>query len=151
MTAQRAPHATLAGGWRATAACLDEDPELFFPDGETGTSARNQLELARRICAGCDVRLQCLEAALSSQASYGMWGGTTAEERRSMRRRGVTTWEEPPAPRPVFTPVAKVEEPIPETTSPYVVAVHSAPIPPAGGGESWESAFSSLREWAGSR
>lgn len=68
------------------AACLDEDPELFFPVGETG-AALHQFEFARRVCDTCERRTACLEVAIATDAPHGMWGGTTPEERRRMKRR----------------------------------------------------------------
>jgi len=62
--------------WRNRAACLDEDPELFFPIGTTGT-ALDQIERAKEVCARCDVRGQCLEWALQ----------TREDQRRAFRRR----------------------------------------------------------------
>lgn len=40
--------------WRHRAACLDEDPELFFPIGNTGP-ALLQIEEAKAVCRRCDV------------------------------------------------------------------------------------------------
>ena len=77
--------------WREHAACLDEDPNLFFPDGERGHAPMNQMELAREVCKRCPVRLDCLEGAFVQNITDGMWGGTTPEERRSIKRRGVVT------------------------------------------------------------
>jgi WhiB family redox-sensing transcriptional regulator len=58
--------------------------EEWFPDGEgEGEPARR----ARQVCAGCPVRAECLELALSMpQRPAGIWGGTTERERRDMRR-----------------------------------------------------------------
>lgn len=80
--------------WRTRAACLEEDPDLFFPDGERGYSSLNQLELARTVCRRCPVRLTCLRAAMNTGATYGMWGGTTPDERRSLRRRSTSCYVE---------------------------------------------------------
>jgi WhiB family redox-sensing transcriptional regulator len=71
--------------WVHRARCKDEDPELFFPVGTTGPAAA-QIDSAKAVCAGCDVRLQCLEWALSTGQDAGVWGGTSEEERRSIRR-----------------------------------------------------------------
>ena len=72
--------------WRRDAACRDEDPELFFPIGTTGP-AIDQANAAKRVCARCDVREECLEFALASNQDAGVWGGLTEEERRSLRRQ----------------------------------------------------------------
>ncbi len=65
--------------WAAHASCRRVDPELFFSDeGDVG--------FALRVCEGCPVREECLEWALVTGASYGVWGGTTEEERRQLRR-----------------------------------------------------------------
>ena len=71
--------------WVHRARCKDEDPELFFPVGTTGPAA-SQIDDAKAVCAGCDVRLQCLEWALATGQDAGVWGGTSEEERRSIRR-----------------------------------------------------------------
>ena len=45
--------------WRHRSACLDEDPELFFPIGNTGPAIL-QIEEAKQVCRRCEVREQCL-------------------------------------------------------------------------------------------
>lgn len=45
--------------WRHKAACLNEDPELFFPIGNTGP-ALAQIEEAKKVCQRCEVREECL-------------------------------------------------------------------------------------------
>jgi WhiB family transcriptional regulator, redox-sensing transcriptional regulator len=72
--------------WRTKAACASVAPDLFFPAGETG-DALEQAEAAKAICAGCPVRSECLEFAIATRQQYGIWGGTTEVERRSIRRR----------------------------------------------------------------
>ena len=75
-----------APGWRDLAACRDTDPELFFPVGDAGPALR-QVARAKQICAGCTVRTPCLEWALASGQEAGVWGGTSEDERRALRRR----------------------------------------------------------------
>lgn len=75
----------LLTGWRAKAACLGEDPELFFPVGTTG-AALDQTTRAKSICAGCEVRAACLDWALRT-GQDGVWGGTTEDQRRILRRQ----------------------------------------------------------------
>lgn len=72
--------------WRTSAACRDEDPELFFPIGTTGPAVE-QTEAAKRVCAGCSVRDECLEFALATNQDAGVWGGLNEDERRTLRRQ----------------------------------------------------------------
>jgi WhiB family redox-sensing transcriptional regulator len=74
--------------WRELAACRDTDPDLFFPVGTTGP-AIEQIESAKRVCNECEVREPCLEFALESNQDSGVWGGTSEEERRAIRRQRV--------------------------------------------------------------
>ena len=78
----------MSGAWQKEGACRTEDPELFFPVGQT-SSAKAQAELAKAVCCRCPVMGQCLQWALETRVEDGVWGGTTEEERRSMRRRAV--------------------------------------------------------------
>ena len=72
-------------GWRAEALCRDTDPELFFPIGTTG-AALVQIEQARAVCRQCPVQADCLDFALTTNQDSGIWGGTSEEERRKLRR-----------------------------------------------------------------
>ncbi|HET7408417.1 MAG TPA: WhiB family transcriptional regulator [Mycobacteriales bacterium] len=72
--------------WRDHAACLDEDPELFFPIGNTGP-ALVQVAEAKAICRRCDVLQECLDWAVSSGQDAGVWGGMSEDERRAFKRR----------------------------------------------------------------
>ncbi|MGP2436225.1 WhiB family transcriptional regulator [Streptomyces sp. JW3] len=72
--------------WREHAACRDEDPDLFFPIGTSGP-ALLQTEQAKAVCHHCPVRDQCLEWALDTGQSIGVWGGTDENERRALKRR----------------------------------------------------------------
>jgi WhiB family redox-sensing transcriptional regulator len=72
--------------WRAAGACLNADPDLFFPISSAGP-AEQQIVRAKVICAGCGVRRECLEFALAHDQVYGIWGGTTPEDRQRERRR----------------------------------------------------------------
>jgi hypothetical protein len=49
--------------WRHNAVCREEDPELFFPIGNTGP-ALLQIEEAKAVCRRCPVMEQCLQWAL---------------------------------------------------------------------------------------
>ena len=67
--------------WQTDALCAQTDPEAFFP--EKGGSTRD----AKRICASCDVRDQCLEYALQNDERFGIWGGLSERERRRLKHR----------------------------------------------------------------
>jgi WhiB family redox-sensing transcriptional regulator len=74
--------------WLKDAACLTADPDLFFPpDGERGPSRDARDVMALAVCAACPVLEQCRRHALSARETYGIWGGTTEDERRSFHVR----------------------------------------------------------------
>ncbi len=72
--------------WRRVASCRDTDPDLFFPVGTTGP-AIEQIENAKAVCRTCEAQVPCLEFALSTNQDSGIWGGTSEEERRKLRRQ----------------------------------------------------------------
>ena len=74
--------------WRADAICRDTDPELFFPVGTTGY-ALLQIARAKEVCGQCPVQGECLDYALETNQDSGIWGGTSEEERRVLRRQYV--------------------------------------------------------------
>jgi WhiB family transcriptional regulator, redox-sensing transcriptional regulator len=67
--------------WQERANCLGVDPDLFFP--ERGASTKE----AKGVCRGCEVRVDCLEYALSHGEKFGIWGGLSERERRRVRRQ----------------------------------------------------------------
>jgi WhiB family redox-sensing transcriptional regulator len=71
--------------WRDSAACRDTNPDLFFPVGTTGP-AIEQIENAKAVCRECPVQATCLEYALITNQDSGVWGGTSEEERRKIRK-----------------------------------------------------------------
>ena len=72
--------------WRLRASCRSTDPDLFFPVGSTGL-AIEQIDAAKQVCAECPVNGPCLEFALATNQDSGVWGGTSEEERRTLRRQ----------------------------------------------------------------
>ncbi|NMR20888.1 WhiB family transcriptional regulator [Cellulomonas fimi] len=70
-------------GWQERALCAQTDPEAFFP--EKGGSTRE----AKKVCTGCEVRVECLEYALEHDERFGIWGGLSERERRKLKRRVV--------------------------------------------------------------
>lgn len=71
--------------WRVRAACNgDADPDTWFAaDDDRTRQAR-----ARRICAACPVRPDCLAAALNTTPRpTGVWGGLSEHDRRVLVAR----------------------------------------------------------------
>jgi len=75
--------------WRDDALCREIGPAIFFPG--TGHSVRP----AKRICAQCEVRSNCLEFAVRSFVRDGVWGGCTRTDFERIRReRGLAEPQE---------------------------------------------------------
>jgi len=64
--------------WRHKAVCRDEDPELFFPVGNSGP-ALAQIADAKIVCNRCPVTTECLSWALESGQDAGVWGGMSED------------------------------------------------------------------------
>ena len=65
--------------WMDDGLCREVDWAPFFPPLSTNARA------AKRICARCRVKTECLEWALEHE-EQGIWGGTSDEERRKLKR-----------------------------------------------------------------
>ncbi|MGW1680097.1 WhiB family transcriptional regulator [Saccharopolyspora sp. NPDC002376] len=74
------------------------DPDTYFRASSTGKDSELvQRGDARALCTDCSVRNECLEVALLSESDagfcWGVWGGTSARDRRRAlkraRRQGV--------------------------------------------------------------
>lgn len=46
---------------------------------------------ALRLCGVCVVTAACLEYALRNKEAYGIWGGMTTKERKSLARKRLAT------------------------------------------------------------
>jgi WhiB family redox-sensing transcriptional regulator len=74
--------------WQLVGACRGTDASLFFhPEGERGRARAAREIAAKAVCARCPVIRQCYEAALAAHEPYGVWGGTTEEERAAILGR----------------------------------------------------------------
>lgn len=64
--------------WARQAACAGGEPDTWFPHqgGDLGP--------AKRVCASCPVRRECLEYALAWNIRHGVWGGLSPSQRRPM-------------------------------------------------------------------
>jgi WhiB family transcriptional regulator, redox-sensing transcriptional regulator len=76
--------------WLRSAACVGEDPELFFPVGTSGPALRD-VAAAKQVCSHCPVTGECLDWALAgaqemSWGTSGIWGGLSEKERDAMMR-----------------------------------------------------------------
>jgi WhiB family redox-sensing transcriptional regulator len=78
---------TAGADWRALSACRETDPELFFPLSPRGPGLV-QTARAKVVCGRCEVLDQCLQFALSTGQEFGVWGGTSEDERRRLVRAG---------------------------------------------------------------
>lgn len=67
--------------WHRRAACRGVDPEVFFPASDAEAAH------AKAICRECVVLDACLTSALRGGERFGVWGGTSEEERKAMRYR----------------------------------------------------------------
>lgn len=63
------------------AICAQTDPEAFFPE-KGGSTAR-----AKAVCDSCPIRRECLDWALAHDERFGVWGGTSEQDRRLIRLR----------------------------------------------------------------
>jgi WhiB family transcriptional regulator, redox-sensing transcriptional regulator len=67
--------------WMQAALCREASAGEFFPSDGVG------VERARRVCAGCPVKAECLEYALTYRIDHGVWGGCSERERRRILRQ----------------------------------------------------------------
>ena len=72
---------------RADRACVDVDPEVFFPPTNTPAA----VEYAKQFCRRCPVLHDCRTWAVAHAETDGIWGGTTEPERRRRRARAAST------------------------------------------------------------
>lgn len=66
--------------WMLAARCRERAPHEFFPSDGVG------VDEARKVCAECPVRVECLEYALTYRIDHGVWGGASERERRRILR-----------------------------------------------------------------
>jgi WhiB family redox-sensing transcriptional regulator len=82
--------------WMHDGKCLDHDPELFYEPLPTGSRSATYVHPAVRICRRCPVEATCLKYALDTRQNFGVWGGTTEDERKAMLAGAVRPWMERP-------------------------------------------------------
>ena len=71
-------------GWQSQAGCRGSDANLFFSPIhlETKEERHHREDQAKSICSDCAVRTRCLEFALVTRETHGIWGGLNELERR---------------------------------------------------------------------
>lgn len=62
--------------WYNDAACIGMDLDLFFEP--------ELYNKAKEVCAKCPVKEPCREYGIENE-QYGIWGGTSPEQRRKIR------------------------------------------------------------------
>ena len=77
--------------WQSDASCRGSDANLFFsPTHVESKEERTARETrAKAICSECPVRVACLDFALMTRESHGIWGGLNELERRHAIERTV--------------------------------------------------------------
>ena len=93
--------------WRAEALCRDGSAslvELFFSE------QLDDIARAKQFCRACDVRAECLDAALERREPWGVWGGELLANGKVLaqkRKRG-----RPPkvAPPTLLDPLIRVQD-----------------------------------------
>lgn len=75
------PLADLRPAWQNRAACRGGSVGHWFPEKHEGAGS-----FAKRICADCPVKQECLDYALEHGIGHGTWGGLSPEDRQGLRR-----------------------------------------------------------------
>ncbi|PLV98368.1 WhiB family transcriptional regulator [Corynebacterium ulcerans] len=77
------------GDWVMYAHCRNEDPDALFVRG----AAQRR---AAAICSECPVMMRCRADALDNRVEFGVWGGLTERQRRSILRNNpdIESWRD---------------------------------------------------------
>jgi WhiB family redox-sensing transcriptional regulator len=65
--------------WMQRGLCRSTPLVNFFPTAGAGVA------VARKVCAKCPVRAECLEYAIQEGVTHGVWGGASDRERQRIR------------------------------------------------------------------
>jgi WhiB family transcriptional regulator, redox-sensing transcriptional regulator len=77
-----------AEDWKLLAACRGQRPKVFLPDDSGDRNKTNAAhEAALVFCRRCAVVEECLTYAILNGCNWGVWGGTTPRQRRTIRER----------------------------------------------------------------
>lgn len=72
--------------WKQQGACRGVSPNVFFPEKGKGNDYDTKVKEAKAYCQDCKVRTQCLNFAITTGQEDGVWGGTSPEERKKIKR-----------------------------------------------------------------
>lgn len=69
--------------------CATVDKDWFFPDEHEDTTTVMNVKTmnAKAVCRACPLTMACLEYALKTPSLEGIWGGTTKQERKQIKRK----------------------------------------------------------------
>jgi WhiB family redox-sensing transcriptional regulator len=83
--------------WQQYGLCRGMDQATFYGSEDRANKARHHPNLtvdevarARRICNACPVQMECLDFAIRTREEFGIWGGSTAGQ----RKRWIKQYEE---------------------------------------------------------
>ena len=68
------------------ALCKTMDNNLFFP----GQGQSGKAQQAVEICFQCPVQIECHDYACKEKIEHGVWGGSTADQRKQWFKQGLT-------------------------------------------------------------
>jgi WhiB family redox-sensing transcriptional regulator len=75
--------------WMARGSCREYSQEMFYGSEDREGKARHHPNLtvdevarARRVCNTCPVQMECLDFAIRTREEFGIWGGSTAGQRK---------------------------------------------------------------------
>ncbi|MEU2339831.1 WhiB family transcriptional regulator [Streptomyces sp. NPDC013172] len=73
--------------WSENGLCKPADADEMFGEGASQQQAKT-------VCHSCEVRVECLAYALDHRMEFGVWGGMTERERRTLLRRNpdIASW-----------------------------------------------------------
>jgi len=114
------------------ALCRKSDTNIFFDP--------RRYEAAKAFCQSCTIVDACLATAMSKPENYGVWGGTTHEERQALKREiaGVDDLRRGPNPQ---------EHECGETKTLNAEASGTVTCQIEAGHTGWHSAFSTATGW----
>jgi WhiB family redox-sensing transcriptional regulator len=73
--------------WTGLGDCHPGIMGLFFgPDQERPRERERREKAAKKVCAGCPIRVRCLDFAQATGQKFGIYGGLNEEERAALAK-----------------------------------------------------------------